>query len=345
MNDMTQDTTATLFDSLNAFMPMHLLIDSDGRIRHIGPTLEKLRASEEMIGRNIADVFDVQDNGRGEKNGGPVPLKTKLYLSFSDGIATPLKGIAMPVFEGKGILLNLSFGISVVEAVSDYRLTAGDFAHTDLTIEMLYLVEAKAAVMAETKQLNDRLQGAKVAAEEQAYTDTLTGLKNRRAMDSVLERMTRVNAPFSLMQLDLDYFKSVNDTLGHAAGDTVLIHVAGVLTQEVRGDDMVVRIGGDEFILIFNKSINKDRLLRTARRIISRLEEPIPYQDTFCNISGSIGITTTEFYDVPSADEMIHDADLALYTSKGQGRAQATFFDPLIHVDQVTENNEDTVDP
>ena len=87
----------------------------------------------------------------------------------------------------------------------------------------------------------------------------------------------------------------------------------------------------NEFVLVFNKFIDHDRLMRTASRIIARLEEPIPYQDTFCRISGSIGITTTEFYDSPSAEKMIHDADLALYGSKHEGRAQATIYNPDIH--------------
>ncbi|WP_339689950.1 GGDEF domain-containing protein [Celeribacter baekdonensis] len=316
--------------SICALMPMGLIYDDDGIIQFVGPTLGKLRKAETLIGKSIGEVFSVRDNGRGTGDG-PLPLSTKLYLNFHSGISTPLKGMAISIAGANLNILNLSFGISILDAVADYRLTSGDFAHTDLAIEMLYLVEAKSAVLEETKQLNARLQGAKVAAEEQAYTDTLTGLKNRRAMDYVLDRMLRGGVHFALMHLDLDYFKSVNDTLGHAAGDTVLQRVAKILLEETRGDDMVARVGGDEFVLVFNKFIDHDRLMRTASRIIARLEEPIPYQDTFCRISGSIGITTTEFYDSPSAEKMIHDADLALYGSKHEGRAQATIYNPDIH--------------
>lgn len=101
---------------------------------------------------------------------------------------TEVKGLLVAgPSEGQSIV-NLSFGISVVDAVSDYSLNSADFAATDLTIEMLYLVEAKSAAMEASRKLNLRLQGAMIAAEEQAFTDTLTGLKNRRAMDHVLAR-------------------------------------------------------------------------------------------------------------------------------------------------------------
>jgi len=76
--------------------------------------------------------------------------------------------------------------------------------------------------MEASRTLNQRLQGAKIAAEEQAFTDTLTGLKNRRALNLVLARLSEAKVPFTVMQLDLDYFKAVNDTYGHAAGDHVL---------------------------------------------------------------------------------------------------------------------------
>ena len=115
---------------------------------------------------------------------------------------------------------------------------------------MLYLVEAKSAAMDESRALNSRLQGAKIAAEEQAFTDTLTGLKNRRALDHVMARLLAMGEVFSCMHVDLDYFKSINDTLGHAAGDHVLQVVAQVLVAETRAPDTIARVGGDEFVIL-----------------------------------------------------------------------------------------------
>ncbi|AJE48056.1 GGDEF domain-containing protein [Celeribacter indicus] len=318
------------FALIEAFLPMSLIYDDDGRIVHAGPTLAKLRSRTALEGRDVRAIFSVRDNGRGSGEG-PLPLFTRLYLTFREGKPTALKGMAVPLPERGLNVLNLAFGISIVDAVAEYRLTAGDFAHTDLAIEMLYLVEAKSAVLEETKQLNIRLQGAKLMAEEQAYTDILTGLRNRRAMDHVLQRMLRGKIAFAILHLDLDYFKRVNDTFGHAAGDAVLQAVAVILREESRGDDLVARVGGDEFILLFTDVLDRRRLLGVAERIIARLEVPIPYEDGLCRISGSIGITATDLYRHPDADEMIQDADLALYTSKSEGRGRATLFDPARH--------------
>ena len=174
--------------------------------------------------------------------------------------------------------------------------------------------------------MNTRLQGARVAAEEQAFTDTLTGLKNRRALDHVLGRYVRRGDAFGLMHIDLDYFKQVNDTLGHAAGDTVLQRVAEVLIAETRVDDTVARFGGDEFVILFPRLTDHDALSGIAERIIEQFEIPISFGAQTCRISGSVGITTTELYSKPDADEILHHADLALYASKKQGRAQATLF-------------------
>lgn len=168
----------------------------------------------------------------------------KLHLRFRDPPATGLKGVLMPLPGGQGAIVNLSFGISILDAVRDYRLTSGDFAATDLAIEMLYLVEAKSAAMEASRLLNQRLQGARIAAEEQAFTDTLTGLKNRRAMDHVLGRVIATQMPFAVMHVDLDFFKAVNDRLGHAAGDHVLQEVARIMIDATRrGKDTVARTG------------------------------------------------------------------------------------------------------
>jgi len=104
--------------------------------------------------------------------------------------------------------------------------------------------------MGEVSKMALRLQGAKARAEEQALTDVLTGLGNRRAMERALSTLMQNGGGFALIHLDLDYFKQVNDTLGHAAGDHVLAEVASLLRASVRGADLVARVGGDEFVIL-----------------------------------------------------------------------------------------------
>ena len=191
-------------------------------------------------------------------------------------------------------------------------------------MELLYLFEANAAVRSELSALNERLEGARSAAEEQALTDTLTGLRNRRAMDIALDAMLADGMPFALLHLDLDFFKAVNDTHGHAAGDHVLRAAASALTSATRTGDTVARVGGDEFVVLLPGQTDALRLQGIADRIIARLEVPIAFEGQICRISGSIGITTTLRFAQASAEAMLADADLALYASKRAGRGRAT---------------------
>ncbi len=223
--------------------------------------------------------------------------------------------------------MNLSLGLSFAAAVDECRLTLNDFSPCDQTVDLLYLREANVAIARESRNLTERLRRAKLAAEEQALTDALTGLRNRRAMDATLQDLAETPATrFGLMHLDLDFFKEVNDTFGHAAGDHVLAHVADILRGEVRSRDIVARVGGDEFVLLFRDCDDPDLLEAIATRLIERLEEPTLFEGQPCRISASAGSTLSSRYDQPDPDKMLNDADIALYTSKNRGRAQHTFF-------------------
>ena len=316
---------------LDAFCPMHLVLDDAGRISHCGPTLKKLR-SYPLIGRRFLEVFHVT-RPRGIRGLADLAklAGVKLHLEFRDAPQTGLKGVVGWDTATGSCIVNLSFGISVIDAVRDYELTSTDFAQTDLTMEMLYLVEAKSAAMEAHRKLNQRLQGAKIAAEEQAYTDTLTGLKNRRAIEHILARHVEWDMQFALMQVDLDWFKAVNDTLGHAAGDHVLQTVARILVEATRENDTVARVGGDEFIVMLPNTHETSVLNGIGNRIINSLSEPIPYQGEFCRISASIGTALYEPGQAASVDEVKEQADIALYASKRAGRGQQTFYSVELH--------------
>lgn len=312
-------------EMLHQLCPMHAVLTPTGHIRQAGPTLHKLTDTP-LEGARFLEVFEVY-RPRRVANMAQL-LQTggrKLHLRLRDGIRSQLKGILVADGRG-GAVVNLSFGISVRDAVRDYALTNTDFAPTDLAIEMLYLVEAKSAAMAASRNLNTRLQGAMVAAEERAYTDTLTGLRNRRSLESLLERLKRQGQSYALMHLDLDFFKQVNDSLGHAAGDHVLRHVARIMMEQIRQDDAAMRIGGDEFVLVFPGLTRRSRLEDIAARLISRVEEPICYDGHPCHVSLSIGIALALPRDL-GADVVMERADTALYASKRAGRAQYSFFD------------------
>ncbi|MGP6087558.1 diguanylate cyclase domain-containing protein [Antarctobacter jejuensis] len=311
-------------EMLHLLCPMHAVLEHTGHIRQAGPTLHKL-GPRRLEGARFLEIFEVyRPRAVGNMDQLLQTAGRKLHLRLRDGVRTQLKGILVPNGQG-GAVINLSFGIGVVDAVRDYALTSTDFAPTDLAVEMLYLVEAKSAAMESSRALNTRLQGAMVAAEERAFTDTLTGLRNRRALDAVLDRLRRAGDSFALMHLDLDYFKQVNDTLGHAAGDQVLRHVARVMNDVTRTDDTAARVGGDEFVILFAGLANPTRLSEIASRLIQRIEEPIYHEGRECKVSASIGIAISEG-PCENPAELLEQADVALYVSKRAGRAQYRFF-------------------
>ena len=316
--------------ALDRLMPMHVLLDAAGRITHYGPTLAKLLEDQSLLGCSLFDAFDLRR---------PSGLLTvadlrahegeKLQLSLRAG-ARPMafRGLVLGLGDGAGMVLNLSFGIGVVDAVRANALTDGDFAPTDLAIEMMYLVEANTAATAALTGLAQRLEGDKQTAQALALTDTLTGLRNRRALSLALEVLTRSQTKFALMHLDLDFFKAVNDTLGHAAGDHVLKEVAQVLLRETRTEDTVARVGGDEFVVVFPGMTEAGTLEGIARRIIEQLSIPIDFEGQDSRISASIGIALSSAYAQPDTGRMQTDADEALYASKRAGRGRAQVFRP-----------------
>lgn len=317
----------------DVLMPMHLGLQPDGRIVSAGPTLRRLFAGLPLIDHPFHDLFHIRrPSGLEDVARLMAASGQRLYLSSRDGRLGHLRGVATPLIpsagDGGGLVINLSFGADIVEAVRDHALTDADFAPTDLAMELLYVVEAKTAVMEELRALNHRLHGAKTEAEERALTDTLTGLRNRRGLDQALLRLPRRGGPFGLMHIDLDFFKQVNDTLGHAAGDHVLCEVARILVDEVRSGDTVARVGGDEFVVVLPRMVEAARLQQIACRIIRQLDAPILFEGHECRVSASIGMTLSTFYPRPDPQRMIEDADAALYISKRAGRGQAVMHSP-----------------
>jgi diguanylate cyclase (GGDEF)-like protein len=308
---------------LARFMPMHLLLDCTGRVVSVGPTLARVLQGLPVSGARFEDLFEVRAPG-GAVTVDEVLARAehRFRLVARNGTRAGLRGLGQRLGDGQ-VLLNLSFGIDLIAAVRDLALTDADFAATDLAMELLYLAEVNAAVTSELRGLNLRLEGARLAAEEEALTDPLTGLRNRRAADMVLERLCDARAAFGLLQMDLDYFKLVNDTLGHAAGDFVLEQVGRILREELRTEDCVARIGGDEFLVIVTGRIDPQVLQGIAERIIARIARPMPFGDGEARVSASIGIVRSPDLASPRPTQILAVADRALYAAKDAGRGCA----------------------
>lgn len=166
--------------------------------------------------------------------------------------------------------------------------------------------------------------------EHAARTDPLTGLANRRGLAARLEEIAlRADATtrIAFMHVDLDRFKSVNDAIGHDAGDHVLQYCASVLRKETRGDDMVARVGGDEFVVVCAEASSDADIARMADRLVSRLAAPIPYGEKTCHTGASIGVAFWQPASEPDVQRRLTDADIALQQSKVEGRGRFHFFE------------------
>ncbi len=164
---------------------------------------------------------------------------------------------------------------------------------------------------------------------QQANFDTLTGLPNRRMfhdrLDQEIKKSHRSGLPMALMMLDLDHFKEVNDTLGHAQGDVLLVEAARRITECVRESDTVARLGGDEFTVILSEIEDVNSVERIAQNIIERLAAPFQLLQEMVFVSASVGIT---LYPNDSLDivTLVKNADQAMYLSKNLGRNRFSYF-------------------
>ena len=198
----------------------------------------------------------------------------------------------------------------------------------DITADMALTEELKRST-ALTEARNVELEAARVSIEYNALHDSLTGLPNRRYLDTVLKQHAAAGfdetGSIALLHIDLDRFKQINDTLGHAAGDAMLIHVADVLRASCRQDDFVARIGGDEFVIACSAVAGNLFLATLAERLILRMREPVDYKNHQCRIGVSIGIATEYAPDI-DVGRLLINADIALYRAKSHGRNRLEFF-------------------
>ncbi|MDQ6925493.1 MAG: GGDEF domain-containing protein, partial [Candidatus Eremiobacteraeota bacterium] len=137
-----------------------------------------------------------------------------------------------------------------------------------------------------------------------------------------------------MLLLDLDGFKRVNDSAGHAVGDVLLVQVAERLQHATRGCDLVARLGGDEFAVLLNDVHANGDLITVAERIVGAIARPFTVQETVCVVGVSVGIARGADTDA-SVDALMRNADLALYEAKARGKGQHAFFDPDMHVAAV----------
>jgi len=177
----------------------------------------------------------------------------------------------------------------------------------------------------ERKQAEDELKLAKKIAEEMAYNDELTGLNNRRAFFEqgyrIFKQSVRYNHSITIVMMDLDHFKNINDTYGHSAGDDVLKVISKQLKKMMREFDIIARMGGEEVAYILPETSKEEAVKLTERLRLEIENTSIVYQEEKIKITASFGICSCAALD-ETLESMLTKADDALYIAKKKGRNQ-----------------------
>lgn len=205
---------------------------------------------------------------------------------------------------------------------NERRLPNGEMAGLRVDVTDFKLQEQR---LEKTAQL---LEATKAKIEQQAICDTLTGIANRHGLEAYLHQISKT-APdadqIALLHIDLDRFKLINDTLGHAAGDFVLRAVVTLVRPLMRDTDFIARIGGDEFAIARRLVGDESDLEGFARQILHKLSRPVSYRNKPCRFSACIGIAYCQTNTVDPTQLMI-DADVAMRHAKETGRGRVEAF-------------------
>lgn len=215
-------------------------------------------------------------------------------------------------------------------------------AHDELEVR----VTERTAELATTNEQLQREVFERMQAEQRiwhlAHHDVLTGLPNRSLLldrlDQALTQMARSRHRLAMMFIDLDRFKDVNDTLGHAVGDQLLKHVAGRLRAAVRAVDTVARLGGDEFVIVLHEIERSDDAVLVAEKIISTLGEAINIEGHALLATPSIGISISPD-DGQDAYLLMRNADAAMYQAKAKGRNNFQFYTGQVNAEATQASN------
>jgi len=202
-------------------------------------------------------------------------------------------------------------------------------------ILFLLVIARLSGVVADLRSNLHRRQALETELQERAFHDPLTGLANRTLFADRLNRaLAQRDEPVAVLFLDLDDFKTINDTHGHIAGDELLIAVARTLVASVRPEDTVARLGGDEFAILVERGATEGVARQLAERLIAGLRRPVRVAGRDRTVGASIGISLGRSGRA-SGEQLMSEADIAMYVAKGDGKGGSSLFDPRTHASVV----------
>src|ERR1700687_839557 len=287
--------------TLNSIGDAVLCTDISGNITYLNLVAETMTGwcREEAVGKPLAEVFQIVDGGTRKTARDPmemaveqnrtVGLTLNCILIRRDGFESAIEDSAAPIHDRIGRVIG---AVIVFHDVSAARAMSHQMTHS-------------------------------------AQHDVLTNLPNRMLLnDRVTQTISwarRQNRPFAILFLDLDRFKHINDSLGHAIGDQLLQSVSKRLLSSVRGSDTVSRQGGDEFVILLSEVAHPEDAATSAKKILRSLNASHSVGGQELNIEGSVGISIYP-EDGADAETLIKNADTAMYYAKENGRNNFQFF-------------------
>ncbi|MBF6221231.1 MULTISPECIES: diguanylate cyclase domain-containing protein [Nocardia] len=280
-----------------------VVIDPEGRIESMNPAAKRIFGTEgpdgQVIGRTIQS----------------------LPLVLLDANAQPLPPSRHPVAR------TLATGETITGYIFGVDRVDGQRRWLSGSSRLLNPGDPRSSAVSSFADITE-FRASRRQLEYQATHDSLTGLANRSLILSQLAAAlasTEELLPVStVLFIDLDGFKAINDTLGHAIGDTVLQIVAQRLQRALRGDDIVGRLGGDEFLVLLSGRTRRVDIEALVSRLRSTMAEPIIARGHRIEVNASIGVTELGVGDRRSPEAVLHDADLAMYRAKPPGRREGT---------------------
>jgi diguanylate cyclase (GGDEF)-like protein/PAS domain S-box-containing protein len=240
----------------------------------------------------------------------------------------------------------LTFLTSTVDAeghpgLLEFRMkhSDGTYLHTETLRTSLLHDPNVHGIVLNTRDISERKQFEEQLSH-QAFHDSITGLANRALFrDRVLhaiERQQRDHKPVAVLFMDLDDFKTVNDSMGHAAGDQLLNEVGERLRGQLRAADTAARLGGDEFAILLEDGGDGIQAVEVADRIMAAFDDPFTIDDKEFYVRGSLGIALSDAEMEASAgeegaEELLRNADVAMYMAKENGKGRYQMFEPAMH--------------
>jgi diguanylate cyclase (GGDEF)-like protein/PAS domain S-box-containing protein len=280
-----------------------ITMDTSGIVEAANPAVERILgvSAEQLVGTSMMDFIAAGDLERAQS----------VFARIAAGEEVVNVELEHITKGGRRVFL----GVSAYPIMADGQIVGMEGIARDVT---------------EQHELQDDLT-------HQAFHDSLTNLPNRALffdrVDQALARSERDRSQVAVMLLDLDGFKSVNDSLGHAAGDELLMEIAGRLQSVIRAGETVARLGGDEFAMVVDGAGVRGEVVALAERVQAVFEEPFTLGDADQQLTASLGVAVSSAGGRVEAGALLRDADTAMYQAKAHAQGGIEFFAPQLRTE------------